>query len=376
MFCLYDAILGLFGSYSTSLRSSWTSIGFTAVRNTDYLFLLLLRPPGISPRWIMECISKAFPMWLMYSVKSPGNSVLSCNNGSTKFSPEYPWFARKSPKFIRKNSEDSSSIEISFSLLLLLPKHSPKYQLSTAKYHQFLPWISRSDRQLSLLRFLLEEMKSHVAMFWSWFLTLQNNDDRMVVDQRPSISLKKRNIDIWIHNRSWLCFSLCHWFLRAEGRVNILTLYFLWLFCDVFVDTKLWIYHDINVITSFVKIEFHIQDKTDLCIWTNPSSWSSCFKISRLSVLSTCCLHNRRSFFNCNEELYLLDLLQETSIFAQSWQFLIINNFCEFPFVILQQVSLCQWCWTLRYGVGIGNLSRYHQRFRNLTFIMISWIWI
>ena len=37
--------------------------GFMAVKNTDCLSLLRLFPPGTSPLLIMECISKAFPMW-------------------------------------------------------------------------------------------------------------------------------------------------------------------------------------------------------------------------------------------------------------------------------------------------------------------------
>ena len=61
--CLYGAILGLPRSHSTSFRSCRASIGFTAVKNTDCLSLLRLFPPGISPLLIMECISKAFPMW-------------------------------------------------------------------------------------------------------------------------------------------------------------------------------------------------------------------------------------------------------------------------------------------------------------------------
>ena len=131
--------------------------------------------------------------------------------------------------------------------------------------------------------------------------------------------------------------------------------------------------HDINAITSFVRIEFHIQDWADLRIWTNPPSRSGCCEVSRLSVSSTCCLHNLRSFSNCDEELSYLNLLYETSIFAKFRQFLIFGKFCEFLEIILQQVSLCRWCWALRRGVSVGTLSRYHQRSTDLA---ESIIWI
>ena len=59
----------------------------------------------------------------------------------------------------------------------------------------------------------------------------------------------------------------------------------------------------ILVQTSFVKIDFRIQDSADFRIRTNPPFLSGCFQISRLCVFSTCCLHNLRSLFICNEEL-------------------------------------------------------------------------
>ena len=46
---LYTAILGLSRSYWTSSRSWLSSIGFTAVKNTDCLSFLGLLPPGINP---------------------------------------------------------------------------------------------------------------------------------------------------------------------------------------------------------------------------------------------------------------------------------------------------------------------------------------
>ena len=192
----------------------------------------------------------------------------------------------------------------------------------------------------------------HVAVISSWILTLQINLDWM-------------GFSINVHPNSFFDEKM-------NKRQNVLNENFFWRFCDVFVDpihnTNPWnclvfkqgINHDINTMTFFVRIDFHIQDLVDFRIRTNPPSRSGCFEISRLCVFSTCCLHNLGSFFICNEELSFLNCLSETSVGAEFRQFLIIRKFCEFPFVFLQQVPLCQWCWTLRYGAGIGNLSRYH----------------
>ena len=153
------------------------------------------------------------------------------------------------------------------------------------------------------------------------------------------LSFANSHVDRRIHNlfRSW--FSFCHTFPCTDGQFNFLSGYFFWRFCDVFDDVihnanpwncsvlKQWFDHDINAITSFVRIEFHIQDWTDLRIWTNPPSQSWCFEVSRLNVFSTCCLHNLRSFLNCDEELSIPNLLQETSIFAKFPQFLIFRKF-------------------------------------------------
>ena len=198
-------------------------------------------------------------------------------------------------------------------------------------------------------------------------------------------SFTKRHIDRRIHNIFRFWFSLCHKFPCADEQFNVLSGCFFCRFCDVFVDTihnanpwncsvfQQWFDHDINATTPFVRIEFHIQDWADLRIWTNPPSRSGCFEILRLCVFSTRCLHNHRSFLNCDEELSFLNLLKERSIFAKFRQFLIFRKFCEFLEIILQQVSLCRRCWALRCGVTVGTLSRCYQRFTDLTF---SIIWI
>ena len=56
----------------------------------DCLSLLRHFPPGINPLLIIECNSTSFRMWWMYSVKSSGNSTLSCNVRSTICPPECP----------------------------------------------------------------------------------------------------------------------------------------------------------------------------------------------------------------------------------------------------------------------------------------------
>ena len=77
-------------------------IHFTAVKNTACLSVLRLFPPGINPFLIIEFNSLAFPSWLMYSVNPFGNNTLSCNSGSTAFSPECPWTARKYKNWLEK----------------------------------------------------------------------------------------------------------------------------------------------------------------------------------------------------------------------------------------------------------------------------------
>ena len=211
-------------------------------------------------------------------------------------------------------------------------------------------------------------------MFWSWILTLQN------------IHFLSGKGTLTFEFTTDLCFGLA--FATSFPVLMDESIFSHWVFPLTFLwrtywhhsqyeprnrlVSKQWFDHDINATTSFVRIKCHIQDWADLGVWTNPPSRSGCVKISRLSVFSTCCLHNLRSFFNCDEELSFLDLLHETSIFAQFRPFLIFRKFCEFVEVILQQVSLCR-LWALRSGVRVGNLSRYHQRLADFTF---SVIWI
>ena len=112
-------------------------------------------------------------------------------------------------------------------------------------------------------------------------------------------SFTNRHTDRRIHNRIRFWYSFCHKFPCADEQLNVLNGCFFWRFCDVFVDTfhnakplncsvfYQWFDHDINAITSFVRIEFHIQDCADLHIWTNPLSRSGCCEVDcTLDMLS------------------------------------------------------------------------------------------
>ena len=70
------------------------SMGSTGRKNTVCL-LLKFWPPGINPELMMECKLIAHPMWWKYSKKSLGINALSCNEGSMRLRPEWPWRARR-----------------------------------------------------------------------------------------------------------------------------------------------------------------------------------------------------------------------------------------------------------------------------------------
>ena len=132
------------------------------------------------------------------------------------------------------------------------------------------------------LQFLDQIVKSYCSAFFSrnWRVMSQRSGHEFWHFKTTTIerlwinvyelSFRNGNIDIWIHSRSWLWFSLCHKFPCDDGRVNILTWYFLWRFCDVLVDTihnanprnrllsKQWFDHDSNAITLFVTKEIRI----------------------------------------------------------------------------------------------------------------------
>ena len=126
--------------------------------------------------------------------------------------------------------------------------------------------------------------------------------ERLSINVYP-FSFTKRHIDRRIHNRFRFLFRICHRFLCADEQFNVLCRYFFWRFCDVFVDTihnanpwncsvfKRGFNHGINAITSFVKIEFHIQDWADFRIRTNESTLS----VGLCSSLEVVCVLNMLS---------------------------------------------------------------------------------
>ena len=129
-------------------------------------------------------------------------------------------------------------------------------------------------------------------------------------------SFTKRHIDRRIHNRSWLWLTLTHKFPCADEQFNVLSGCFFWLFCDVFVDTI----HNANpwncsVLKQMIRSWYQCnnvlrEDKVahprlDRSSYLNEShSRSGCCEC----VFSTCCLHNLRSFLNCDEKLSFLNL--------------------------------------------------------------------
>ena len=190
--------------------------------------------------------------------------------------------------------KDSSNIETFSSLLLLLPGNLPKHQLSIAKCQRTLPWILQQSRQIVLLHRLLEEFSYHVAVLWSWILTLQKQHWLNVAGHFKITTIEwlwfnvypfpftKWNVigrQILNRFRSWL--SHCNRSPCACEQLNVLNENFFWRSCDVFVDpihnTNPWnclvfiqgFTHDINTITSFARIDFHTQDWADFRIRTN-----------------------------------------------------------------------------------------------------------
>ena len=163
---VFGVVLGLCSKSHRMSSILWSSsIGFTAVKNTDCLSLLRLLLPGINPLLIIECISLRFPMWWMYSVKSSGNSTLSCNAGSTRLPllnvPELLWNTRSVRKSSGKNSQ---------AVLEPFLWSSHFYQKSYPRIN----WPLRSTTELCLELFH-NVVKSHCSIICSrnWWIMSQ-----------------------------------------------------------------------------------------------------------------------------------------------------------------------------------------------------------
>ena len=212
-------------------------------------------------------------------------------------------------------NKDSSSVETFSSFLLLVPENSSKFCLFIASTNTFplifsIKWSHLTAPSSS--RGIDASCRSKLIMNFDTAKQTWLNGFGLMSIQILSL------IGTWLEDKFTTGFGRGLAFATGPctyEQLNVLSGYFLSRFCDVFVDTihnanpwncsvfTQWFDHDINAITSFVRIEFHIQDWADLRIWTNPPTRSRCCEVSRLSVFWTCCLHNLRSFFNCNEEL-------------------------------------------------------------------------
>ena len=70
-------------------------IGSTGVKNTVFFYSKFVLMVSILNSWWSECKLIAHPMWQMYSKKSFGFNSLSCNEGSMRLRPEWPWRAQR-----------------------------------------------------------------------------------------------------------------------------------------------------------------------------------------------------------------------------------------------------------------------------------------
>ena len=91
--CRYCAWRGTLKSITSG--SLWLlSLRFTGRKNTVCL-LLNIWPPDINPELMMECKLIAHPTRYMYWKKLLWITTLSCNEGSIRLRPEWPWRARR-----------------------------------------------------------------------------------------------------------------------------------------------------------------------------------------------------------------------------------------------------------------------------------------
>ena len=91
--CMYCARRGASKSIASGSLCS-LSTGSTGTKNTVCLFLKFCLP-GVNPELMMECTLIAHPTWWMYLKKPSGMMTLSCNEGSIRLRPEWPWRARR-----------------------------------------------------------------------------------------------------------------------------------------------------------------------------------------------------------------------------------------------------------------------------------------
>ena len=176
-----------------------------------------------------------------------------------------------------------------------------------------------------------------------------------------------------MHDKFWSCLSLCNKSPCAYVHVNAFKGHFLWRFCDVFTDsihnTNPWnclvlkkgFKHDINTTTSFVRIDFRIQDWANFRILTNPRFRGCVY--SRHAV----CISSDPSSIVMKKCPFQISFEKPASEHS-------FDNFClsrssaNFRSYSCNKSSCANDVELWDMALALGNLSRYHQRFTYLTF--------
>ena len=308
------------------------------------------------------------------------NNTLSCNVGSTGLPPECHWVAVKYKKCL-----EELGVKQCWNLFFGPPPFA-KEDIQSLIDHCKVPanFTLNSSRKSSDRT----APSSSRGMFLSCRSILIMNFDTaeqlwLNVDVYPFPFTNKNVIGRQIHNkfRSW--FSLRNRSPSAYEQLNVPNGNFLWRFCDEILDpihnTNPWsclvfyqgFNHDINAITSFVRINFHIQDCADFRIRTNPPFWDfevvwildvlsaypqSPLQLWWIAVLSQSSLRNQRRIVVST----ISDHQEVLRIFVR-----ILATSSPVPMMLKSERWRQHW-----------KFCRYHHRSPNLTFGLISWIWI
>ena len=107
------------------------------------------------------------------------------NVRSTRVSLECPWIALKYKKCWE---------ELGFKQYwnLFRQESYPSFNGPLRSTIETFPWTFLPGRQILQLHHLLDELYHHVATIWSWILTLQNDLDRIFLDQYLSIFVHEK----------------------------------------------------------------------------------------------------------------------------------------------------------------------------------------
>ena len=244
----------------------------------------------------------------------------SCNVGSTWVPLECPWIGRKF-----RILSDEQGFKQWWNLFFSPPPFAKQFSQSST-VHCKVPTnitlnssIKSSNRTApSSSRGIDGSCRSNLIIA---FDKAKQFGRKLRIDVCRNSFTNRNAVGRQIHNKFRSCLSFCNKSPCAYEQLNVLNGNFFWRFCDVFFDpihsanpwnclVLQWFDNDSNTTTTFVKMEFHIQDWADLRIWTNPPFRSGCCDVSRMSVFSTCCLHILRSFLNCDGELSFPNFLR------------------------------------------------------------------